>query len=147
MRRILKRLEALERAADREIFADAFSFAIAYHLGGARDLSEVMRAYAKALGYEDLHEFVRASAYLFRQESATLKERSAHEARIHQAQCELLAKFGYMCVAQARQRWLMPVTASLKPFPTNGLPRSNPSIGKTVRTRRGQPNFSKSGCR
>jgi hypothetical protein len=95
MRRILKRLEALERAADREIFADAFSFAIAYHLGGARDLSEVMRAYAKALGYEDLHEFVRASAYLFRQESATLKERAAHEARIHQAQCELLAKFGY----------------------------------------------------
>jgi hypothetical protein len=95
MRRNLKRLEALERAAEREIFSDAFPLAIAYHLGGARDLSEVADAYAKALRYKDLDEFVRASAYLFRQQSASLKERAAHEARIHRARCELLAKFGY----------------------------------------------------
>jgi hypothetical protein len=95
MRRISKRLKALERAADKELFADAFPFAIAYYLGGARNLSEVAHAYAKALGYKDLHEFVGASAYLFRQQSASLKERAAHEARIHRARCELLAKFGY----------------------------------------------------
>jgi hypothetical protein len=51
MQRILKRLEALERAADKEIFADAFPFAIAYYLGGAKDESEVVDAYARALGY------------------------------------------------------------------------------------------------
>jgi hypothetical protein len=95
MRRILKRLELLERAADKEIFADAFPFAIAYHLGGARDLSEVTLGYAKALGYKDVEESVRASAYLFRQQSASLNERAAHEERIHRAQTELLAKFGY----------------------------------------------------
>jgi hypothetical protein len=95
MRQISKRLEALERAADKEIFADAFPFAIAYYLGGARNLSEVAHAYAKALGYKDLDEFVGASAYLFRQQSASLKERAAYEARIHRARCELLAKFGY----------------------------------------------------
>ena len=38
MRRIAKRLETLERAADKELFADAFPFAIAYYLGGARNL-------------------------------------------------------------------------------------------------------------
>jgi hypothetical protein len=37
MQRISKRLEALERAADKEIFAEAFPFAIAYYLGGARE--------------------------------------------------------------------------------------------------------------
>jgi hypothetical protein len=95
MRRISKRLEALERAADKELFADSFPFAIAYYLGGARNLSEVTHAYAKALGYKDLDEFVGASAYLFRQQSASVKERAAHEARIHRAQSKLLAKFGY----------------------------------------------------
>jgi hypothetical protein len=95
MRRISKRLETLERAADKEIFAEAFLFAIAYHLGGARDLSEVTLGYARALGYKDLDEFVRASAYLFRQQTATLKERADHEERIHRARTELLAKFGY----------------------------------------------------
>jgi hypothetical protein len=94
MRRISKRLEALERAADKELFADAFPFAIAYYLGGARNLSEVACAYAKALGYKNLDELVGASAYLFGQ-PASLKERAAHEARIHRARCELLAKFGY----------------------------------------------------
>ena len=95
MRRISKRLETLERAADKEIFAEAFLFAIAYHLGGARDLSEVTLGYARALGYKDLDEFVRASAYLFGQQTSTLKERAAHEERIHRARTELLAKFGY----------------------------------------------------
>jgi hypothetical protein len=95
MRRISKRLEALERAADKELFADAFPFAIAYYLGGARNLSEVAHAYAKALGYKKLDEFVGASAYLFGQQPASLKERAAHEARIHRARIQLLSKFGY----------------------------------------------------
>ena len=34
MRQILKRIEALERKADKEILADALPYAIAYHLGG-----------------------------------------------------------------------------------------------------------------
>lgn len=58
MRRISKRLETLERAADREIFAEAFPFAIAYYLGGARDLSEATLGYARALGYKDQYEFL-----------------------------------------------------------------------------------------
>ena len=95
MRRISKRLEALERAADKELFADSFRFAIAYYLGGARNLSEVAHAYAKALGYKNLDEFVGASAYLFGHQPASLKERAAHEARIHQARIQLLSKFGY----------------------------------------------------
>jgi hypothetical protein len=95
MRRILKRLEALERAADTEAFADAFPYAIAYYLGGARDLSDVVHGYARALGYKDLVEFIRASAYLLLQPSDSVDERAAHEPRIHRARSELLAKFGY----------------------------------------------------
>jgi len=95
MQRISKRLETLERAADKEIFAEAFPFAIAYHLGGARDLSEVMLGYARALGYKDLYEFCQASAYLSCQRLASVDGRAAHEARIHRARCELLAMFGY----------------------------------------------------
>jgi hypothetical protein len=95
MQRISKRLEALERAADKEIFAEAFPFAIAYYLGGARDLSEVTLGYARALGYKDLYEFCQASAYLFCQRLASVDGRAADEARIHRARCELLAMFGY----------------------------------------------------
>jgi hypothetical protein len=95
MRQISKRLEALERAADKELFADAFPFAIAYHLGGARDLSEVMHGYARALGYKDLDELVEASAYLFCQRLERKGGRAAHEARIHAARCKLFAEFGY----------------------------------------------------
>src|SRR5262252_6250148 len=95
MRGILKRLETLERAAEKEIFAEAFPFAIAFYLGGAKDLSEVTHGYARALGYKDLDEFCRASAYLFCQRLESVDGRAAHEARVHRAQCELLAKFGY----------------------------------------------------
>ena len=84
-----------ERAADREIFGNSFSIivAIAYYLGEANDESELTHAYAKALGYKNLDEFVGASAYLFGQQPASLQERAAHEARIHRARCELLAKY------------------------------------------------------
>ena len=97
MRRISKRLEALERAADKEVFADAFPFevAIAYYLGGARDQSDVAHGYARALGYKDSDEFIRASAYLFSQRLERKGDRAAHEARIQRARCKLLAKFGY----------------------------------------------------
>ena len=97
MQRISKRLEALERAADKEVFADAFPFdvAIAYYLGGARDQSDVAHGYARALGYKDSDELVRASAYLFSQRLERKGDRAAHEARIQRARCELLEKFGY----------------------------------------------------
>jgi hypothetical protein len=88
---ISKRLEALERRADREILANVFSIAIAYYLGGARHLSEVVDAYAKALGYKDLAEYCEA---LLRQ-SDSVDEPSGLRARTHGAQCKLLAKFRY----------------------------------------------------
>jgi hypothetical protein len=109
MRRISKRLEALERAADKELFADSLPFAIAYYLGGARNLSEVAHAYAKALGYKILGEFVEASAYLFGQQPASLN-RAVHEARIHQARIQLLSKFGY---ARLRPAALIPAYSSI----------------------------------
>jgi hypothetical protein len=67
MRRISKRLEALERAADKKIFGNNFSIvvAIAYYLGSAKDEWELPYAYARALGYKDLDELVEATAYLF----------------------------------------------------------------------------------
>src|SRR4051812_46731819 len=91
MRRIAKRLEALERAANKEIFADAFSFAaaIAYYLGGARDRSEIMHGYARALGYKDLDQICQATAYLFFQQKERAGGRAAHEARIHRARDEV----------------------------------------------------------
>jgi hypothetical protein len=96
MRRISKRLEALERAADREIFEDLFfPVAIAYHLGGAKDESDVLHAYARALGYQDLDELTRAFADLLCQPSDSVAERSDLRARADRAQLKLLAKFGY----------------------------------------------------
>jgi hypothetical protein len=97
MQPISKRLEALERAADREILGNNFSIivAIAYYLGDANDESELLYAYARALGYKDLDEFVESSAYLFSERFERKGDRAAHEARIHRARCELLAKFGY----------------------------------------------------
>jgi hypothetical protein len=93
MLRISKRLEALERAADKEIFGNEFSIvvAIAYYLGGAKDESEFPYAYAKALGYQDLDELCEALADLLRQPSKSVDG----PARAHRAQCKLLAKFGY----------------------------------------------------
>ena len=65
-RQISKRLETLERAADTEVFANALVYPIAYYLGGAKHVSEVPRAFARALGYHDLEELCRALAALFR---------------------------------------------------------------------------------
>src|SRR5215469_9672407 len=95
MQPISKRLEALERAAYREIFGNNFSIivAIAYHLGGATYESELPYAYVKALGYKGLDELVESSACLFSVERKG--DRAAHEARIQQARCKRLVKFGY----------------------------------------------------
>jgi len=95
MRQISKRLEALEREADREILANAVPFAIAYYLGGARHESEVVHAYARALGYKDLGELCEAFADLLRQPPDSVDEPSGIRARAGRAQCKLLAKFGY----------------------------------------------------
>jgi hypothetical protein len=50
-RQILRRLEALERAAETEVFANALPYAIAYDLDGAKHVSDGQQAYARALGY------------------------------------------------------------------------------------------------
>jgi hypothetical protein len=95
MQRILKRLEALERAADKEIFADAFPFAIAYYLGGAKDESEFAHGYARALGYQNLDELCQALADLLLQPPGSTDGALGIRARTRRAQCELLAKLGY----------------------------------------------------
>jgi hypothetical protein len=58
-----------------------------------------------------------------------------HEARIHRAQCERSSVMIY--VAQARQRWLMPLTGLLEPFRRSGVPRSGrvPGSGVTRRSK------------
>jgi hypothetical protein len=90
-RQISKRLEALERAAEKEVFVDAFFFAVAYYLGGAKDLSECEHAHARALGYHDLAGLL---ADLFKP-SDSLDKPSGIRARALEAQRKLLAKFGY----------------------------------------------------
>jgi hypothetical protein len=72
-KRISNRIEALERAADREAFASAWPWAIAYYLGGAKHPSEVMLGYASALGYTDLDALCGELADLFKAPSG-LKE-------------------------------------------------------------------------
>jgi hypothetical protein len=92
--KISKHLEALERAADKEVLADAFDFAVAYYIGGARHTSEVVEAYARALGYKDPHELCQALADLLREPSDSVAYRRIFE-RTCRARFQLLAKFGY----------------------------------------------------
>ncbi|MGB8527560.1 MAG: hypothetical protein WCD75_12125 [Rhodoplanes sp.] len=94
MRQISKRLETLERAADKEIFANAFPYAIAYYLGDARHESEVLDAYTRALGYNNFDEFLQPLADLLQEPSDSLANRRTCE-RIRRAVRKLLAKFGY----------------------------------------------------
>ena len=92
MRQISKRLEALERDADKEIFANAFPYAIAYYLGGARHESEVLDAYARALGYNNFAEFFKACADLFREPPDSLANPGHPSARwpsATQTSCEV----------------------------------------------------------
>jgi hypothetical protein len=89
---ISKRVDALERAADREFF---IPYAIAYYLGGAKHESEALVAYARALGYQDLEEFCQACADLLLQPSDREDRRWGIRARAQRAQGKLLAKFGY----------------------------------------------------
>jgi hypothetical protein len=84
-RQISKRLETLERAADTEVFANALRYPIAYFLGGAKNLSEVPDAYARALDYHDLEESCRE----LWESPLRLSKRTG------QARRELFAKFGY----------------------------------------------------
>jgi hypothetical protein len=84
-RQISKRLETLERAADTAVFANALRYPIAYFLGGAKNLSEVPDAYARALDYHDLEESCRE----LWESPLRLSKRTG------QARRELFAKFGY----------------------------------------------------
>jgi hypothetical protein len=112
MRRISKRLEALERAADKEVFENAtpIAIAIAFYLGGATDKSEIMDAYARALGYQDLDEFWQALANLWCPPSDRVDKSWSFQARARRAESKLLAKFGYLgrvspaALADARYR-------------------------------------------
>ena len=61
-RQISRRLEALERAAETEVFANALPYAVAYYLGGAKHFSDGLQAYDRALGYENFDEACRACA-------------------------------------------------------------------------------------
>jgi hypothetical protein len=93
-KQISKRLEALERIAEKEVFLSAFSCAIAYYLGGAKHLSEFPHAYARALGYQDVDEFCEGLVDLMRRPSASSVKPSGIRARALQAQRKLLGKFG-----------------------------------------------------
>jgi hypothetical protein len=96
MQRISKRLEALERAAENEVFAtNGPPYAIAYYLGGARDLSEVLHAHARALGYQGVDGLNHAFADLLCQPSDSVDKPSDLRTRAHHAVCKLLKTFGY----------------------------------------------------
>jgi hypothetical protein len=95
MRRISTRLELLEEIEDREAFAKAIPFAVAYYLGGAKYPSEVMDAYAKVLGYKDLDEFFDAFAKASVDESGHVTGIADIQARTRRAHYEIFAKFGY----------------------------------------------------
>ena len=95
-KQIVKRLEALERATEKKVFARAptFSYAIAYFLGGAKHVSDP-HAYARALGYQNRAELCRAFAELLSEPSSTLNRYSGLPARTFRARRKLLAKFGF----------------------------------------------------
>jgi hypothetical protein len=95
MRRIFKRLEALEGAADRKLLSDNFAMdvAVAYYLGGARHESELTQASATALGYKNVTEFCKAFAQVFTQPE-TIKPGGIWR-RTRRARCKLLVKFGH----------------------------------------------------
>jgi hypothetical protein len=93
-RQICKRVEVLERAADKEVFANAFQYAIAYY-GGAKHPSEAPHAFARALGYQNLEASCHGLAELLCQPPGSVDPPSGIRARAGQAQRELLAKFGY----------------------------------------------------
>ena len=95
MRQSLNRLDALERAADIEVFANAFPFAIAYYLGGARHASEVVDAYARALGYKNLERILPSVGGFVREPSDSLANRRTFEGALAEAHCKLFAKHGY----------------------------------------------------
>ena len=94
-RQISRRLEALERAAEKEVFANALPYAVAYYLGGAKHFSDCPQAYDRALGYENLDEACRGFAELFVQSSDRLDRRLGILDRALRAHCKLFAKFGF----------------------------------------------------
>jgi hypothetical protein len=95
MRGILKRLERLEEAEDKEAFSNALDFAVAYYLGGAKDPLQVMDAHARALGYKNVEKFFDAFAKFSVDKSGHVTGIADIRARIRRAHCKLFAKFGY----------------------------------------------------
>jgi hypothetical protein len=95
MRRISKRLEALERAATKRSLQTRLPSPPPSHITSAAREACRTQDYARALGYRDLDQICQATAYLFSQQKERVGGRAAHEARIHRARCELLGKFGY----------------------------------------------------
>jgi hypothetical protein len=142
MRQISKRLEALERAADKEVLANAFPFAIAYYLGGARHESEVVDAYARAWVTKISTNFAKRSRICCASHQ-TVWRTVGHSSALAERNANFSRSSVMICVAHARQFWLMPLTELSEPFRRNGLPPSNPGIGNRARPRRGQTNCSK----
>src|SRR5205809_2093180 len=95
MRRIFKRLKLLEEVEDKEAFAKALPFAVAYYLGGAKHPLETMDAYARALGYKDLDKFFDAFANFSLDESGNVNGIADIRARTRRAHCKLFTRFDY----------------------------------------------------
>jgi hypothetical protein len=101
MRGISQRLDALDRAADKAIFDNAFpiAIAIAFYLGGATKQSEIFEAHARTLGYQDLDEYwqalIQALTDSLLPPSDRVGKSRSFQARARRAESKLLAKFGY----------------------------------------------------
>src|SRR5262245_447310 len=135
MRSIARRLEALERAADKEAITATLTYAVAYHLGGAKHMSEFFDAYARALGYPNLSEFCRGLEDLLQQPSDSVDEPLGIRQRALRARCALLAKFGYDPLLASPAALADPSYRIFKTLPENGVLRSDPRTGDLACTR------------
>jgi hypothetical protein len=97
LKQILKRVEALERAADKELFAidTMFPYAIAYYLGKAKHPSEAMDAYARTLGYQDFERMNQGFMEMRHRPFATLDSPFGPRARTWRARSKLITNFGF----------------------------------------------------
>ena len=119
---ISKRVEALERAADREFFA-ARSLTRLPTTSAARNTSRRFRTLTPERWATKISKNLQASADLLLQPSDHEDRAWGFRARAQRAQGKLLAKFGSMIfISQARQPWLTPLTGLLAVFRRNGVP-------------------------
>ena|SRR5262245_48841097 len=77
------------------MLVDPHDLAIAYYLGGAREPSECVHGYARALGYKDVDGLCRATGSLLSGRFERVDVRANDQARVQRARRKLLAKFDY----------------------------------------------------